>query len=169
MLDAVNAHNAVNAKHGTYFTDSHHLQIPSKVPASDLQLEEMEEELKAISGELASSIHREMELEDLVDRLQSEAANLSAPGRRTSDYYSDSGTSSVRYGEFDGKTEELERSQRKTEQEKAKLRLELTEKVQDERSRRKALELQIRGLEEKASQVRASCNYLAILPGLTFL
>lgn len=113
----------------------------------------MEKELKDISAELASSIRREMDLEDLVDRLQSEAQNPSGSGKRTSDYFSDSGTSSVKYGEPDSRQEELDRMLRKTEQEKAQMRLELTDKVQDERSRRKQLEAQIRQLEEKASQV----------------
>jgi chromosome segregation ATPase len=114
----------------------------------------MEDELKLISAELATSIRREMELEDLVDRLQSEAANPQGPGKRTSDYFSDSGTSSVKYGgETDVRSEELDRMQRRTEREKAQIRLELTDKVQEERSRRKVLESQIRSLEERASQV----------------
>jgi chromosome segregation ATPase len=113
----------------------------------------MEKELKEISSELASSIRREMDLEDLVDRLQAEAQNPSGSGKRTSDYFSDSGTSSIKYGEPDSRQDELDRMIRKTEQEKAQMRLELTDKVQDERSRRKQLESQIRLLEEKASQV----------------
>ncbi len=115
----------------------------------------MEKELKEISSELASSIRREMDLEDLVERLQAEAQNPSpSPGKRTSDYFSYSGTSSVRYGgDSDSKQDELERMIRKTEQEKAQMRLELSSKVQDERTRRKHLEAQIRNLEEKASQV----------------
>jgi cell division septum initiation protein DivIVA len=122
-------------------------------PATTIQIEDMEDELKAISSELASSIRREMDLEDLVDRLQAEAANYQTAGKRTSDYYSDSGYGSMRFGDGDSKTEELERLQRKTEQERAQVRLELTDKVQEERSKRKALEVQIRDLEEKAAQV----------------
>ena len=72
-------------------------------PTTPLQVEEMESELKDISAELAASIRREMDLEDLVDRLQLEAQNPSGNGKRTSDYFSDSGTSSVRYGEPDAK------------------------------------------------------------------
>jgi hypothetical protein len=140
-----------NADAGGYF-GSAYLQIPLATPTSPVQVEEMEKELKDISAELASSIRREMDLEDLVDRLQAEAQN-STPGKRTSDYFSDSGTSSVRFGESDPRQDELDRMQRKTEQEKAQIRLELTEKVQDERTRRKQLESQIRTLEEKASQV----------------
>jgi DNA repair exonuclease SbcCD ATPase subunit len=143
-----------NADAGNYFGGSY-LQIPLATPTTPLQVEEMEKELKEISSELASSIRREMDLEDLVDRLQSEAQNPSPPGggRRTSDYFSDSGTSSTKYGESDAKQEELDRAIRKTQQEKAQMRVELTDKVQEERSRRKQLEIQIRSLEEKASQV----------------
>ena len=123
----------------------------------------MEEELKTITAELATSIRREMELEDLVERLQSEAAYHQGPGKRTSDYFSDSGTSSVKYGgEADARTDELDRLHRKTEREKAQIRLELTDKVRDERSRRKALESQIRNLEQKASQVGLSDNFAVI-------
>lgn len=113
----------------------------------------METELKDISAELAASIRREMDLEDLVERLQLEALNPSGNGKRTSDYFSDSGTSSVRYGEPDSKTEELDRMLRKTEQDKAQMKLELTDKIQEERQRRKFFENQVRKLEDKASQV----------------
>ncbi|CZR60880.1 related to intracellular protein transport protein [Phialocephala subalpina] len=146
-----------NAEAGSYF-GSAYLQLPLATPTTPVQVEEMEKELKEISAELASSIRREMDLEDLVERLQAEAQNpSSSPGKRTSDYFSDSGTSSVgKYGgEPDYRQEELDRSIRKVEQEKAQMRLELTGKVQDERTRRKHLEGQIRNLEEKASQVSA--------------
>lgn len=142
-----------NAEVGSYF-GSAYLQLPLATPTSPLQIEEMETELKEISAELASSIRREMDLEDLVERLQAEAQNpTSNAQKRTSDYFSDSGTSSVKYGETDSRQDELDRMLRKTEQEKAKMRLELTDKVQDERQRRKQLESQIRSLEEKASHV----------------
>jgi hypothetical protein len=136
-----------------YFGNAY-LQLPLATPTTPVQVEEMEKELKDISAELASSIRREMDLEDLVDRLQAEA-NVANSGRRTSDYFSDSGTSSVKYGESDSKQDELDRAIRKTEQEKAQMRLELTDKVQEERARRKQLESQIRTLEEKASHVSA--------------
>lgn len=141
-----------NAKYESYFGDAYK-QLPI-TPATTVRVEEMEEELKTITAELATSIRREMELEDLVERLQSEAAYHQGPGKRTSDYFSDSGTSSVKYGgEVDARTDELDRLHRKTEREKAQIKLELTDKVHDERSRRKALEAQIRSLEQKASQV----------------
>ncbi|OBT69504.1 hypothetical protein VE03_01140 [Pseudogymnoascus sp. 23342-1-I1] len=134
---------------------------PSSVE-SESHVGEMEEELKTISAELATSIRREMELEDLVERLQSEADNPRGPNKRTSDYFSDSGTSSVKYGgDADSRTEEIERMQRKTDREKAQIRLDCQEKVQEERTRRSGLEKKIRRLEEKVSHVDlASMNSL---------
>lgn len=121
-----------------------------------VEIEEMEDELKAISAELASSIRREMDLEDLVDRLQAEIANPQAPGKRTSDYFSDSGYSTAKSGEFENPKEEISTIQRKAEQEKAQLRLELTTKLQEERGRRNALDQQIKELADKASQADAA-------------
>ncbi|OBU01660.1 hypothetical protein VE01_00241 [Pseudogymnoascus verrucosus] len=134
---------------------------PSSVE-SESHVGEMEEELKTISAELATSIRREMELEDLVERLQSEVDNPRGPNKRTSDYFSDSGTSSVKYGgDTDSRTEEIERMQRKTDREKAQIRLDCQEKVQEERTRRSGLEKKIRRLEEKVSHVDlASMNSL---------
>ncbi|KAI9810703.1 MAG: hypothetical protein M1832_001219 [Thelocarpon impressellum] len=119
------------------------------------KMDEMEEELRDISAELASSIRREMDLEDLVERLQAEAVMPPPQNRRTSDYFSDSGNSSVRYpaGEPDSKDLELEKMQRRTEQEKAQLKLDLTQRVQEERSRRVALESHIQQLEERVHKV----------------
>ncbi|KAI6770345.1 hypothetical protein HG530_004974 [Fusarium avenaceum] len=117
------------------------------------QIDEMEDELKAISVELASSIRREIDLEDLVDRLQEQINNPQGPGKRSSDYYSDSGYSSAKMSEAEPSREEIEKIQRRSEQEKASIRLELTNKLQDERGRRKALDHQIKELAEKASQV----------------
>lgn len=121
------------------------------VPAS-VQIEEMEDELKGISSELAASIRREMDLEDLVERLQAERDNFQ-PGKRTSDYFSDSGVSSVKFSEYDQSREDIERIQRKAEQEMAQLRLDLTTKLQDERVRRMALDQQIQELSQKAASI----------------
>lgn len=121
-----------------------------------VEIEEMEDELKAISAELASSIRREMDLEDLVERLQAEVSNPQAPGKRTSDYFSDSGYSSAKYSDYDQSKEEIAQITRRAEQEKAQLRLELTTKLQDERGRRNALDQQIQALAEKASQADAA-------------
>ncbi|KAM0462953.1 hypothetical protein ACHAPV_003076 [Trichoderma viride] len=119
-------------------------------------IDEMEDELKAISLELASSIRREIDLEDLADRLQEQIANnpQAAGSKRTSDYFSDSGQSTVKLNESaDQGKDEIEKVQRKAEQEKASLRLELTAKLQDERERRKELDQKIRQLQERASEV----------------
>ncbi|RAL63823.1 hypothetical protein DID88_003466 [Monilinia fructigena] len=144
-----------NADAATYFEKTY-IPIPIETPSTTpLLVEDMEKELKEITQELASSIRREIDLEDLVDRLQLEVQNSGTnPSKRTSDYFSDSGTSVIpRYGDPDPKQDELDRIQRKTEQEKASIRLELTNKVQDERAMRKQLETQIRSLEERAAQV----------------
>lgn len=114
----------------------------------------MEDELKAISAELAASIRREIDLEDMVDRLQAEKDNPTATAnKRTSDYYSDSGYSSAKFSEYDQSRDEVEKIQRRSEQEKAQLRLELTTKLQDERLRRQQMDEQIRDLSAKASQI----------------
>ncbi|KAM4059779.1 intracellular protein transport-like protein [Hirsutella rhossiliensis] len=126
---------------------------PPSQALSSVQVEEMEEELKAISSELAASIRREMDLEDLVDRLQDQVSNPQAPSKRTSDYFSDSGYSSAKLSDHEQSREEVEKIQRRSEQEKASIRLELTNKLQDERSKRKALDQQIKELAEKASQM----------------
>lgn len=115
------------------------------------QIEDMEDELKAISAELAGSIRREMDLEDLVDRLQTEVNNPQPPGKRTSDYFSDSGAISTKFGDYDAAKEEIALVQRRAEQEKAQIRLELTDKLTDERSRRRVLDQQIKELSERAS------------------
>ncbi|KAL1890970.1 hypothetical protein Sste5346_007967 [Sporothrix stenoceras] len=116
------------------------------------QIEEMEDELKAISVELAASIRREMDLEDLVDRLQTEVNNPQPTGsKRTSDYFSDSGAISSKFGDYDAAKEEIAQVQRRAEQEKAQIRLELTDKLTDERSRRRVLDQQIKDLSERAS------------------
>ncbi|CAK7233333.1 hypothetical protein SCUCBS95973_008559 [Sporothrix curviconia] len=124
---------------------------PTSPLSVSFQIEEMEDELKAISAELAGSIRREMDLEDLVDRLQTEVNNPQPPSKRTSDYFSDSGAISSKFGDYDAAKEEIAQVQRRAEQEKAQIRLELTEKLTDERSRRRMLDQQIKELSERAS------------------
>lgn len=122
-----------------------------------IQVGEMEDELREISSELAGSIRREMELEDLVERLQYEATQAPELSRRTSDYFSDSGTSSIRYplSEVGGsKAEDLQKMKRTSEQEMARVKLDTSQKLQDERERRKGLELHIQNLEEHVQQVK---------------
>ncbi|KAL7945984.1 hypothetical protein V8C42DRAFT_322143 [Trichoderma barbatum] len=118
-------------------------------------VDEMEDELKAISSELAASIRREIDLEDLADRLQEQiSSNVQPAGsKRTSDYFSDSGHSTAKLGEFEQSRDEIEKVQRKSEQERASLRLELTAKLQEEREKRKDLDQKIRQLQERASEV----------------
>lgn len=113
---------------------------------------EIENELREISSELAGSIRREMELEDLVERLQSEMP-LDTPNRRTSDYFSDSGSSSIRYT-YDGRLEDVEKFRRTAEQERAQLKVDLTQKWHEERSRRAATESHVQILESQVQQVR---------------
>lgn len=115
------------------------------------RVDELMRELQEVSTELAASIRREMELEDEIERFQAEMPPPSAqePGRRTSDYYSDSGASSVRYpiGETETKLESLEKMRRKLEQDKAQMRVDLSSKVQEDMNQKKALELHIQTLE----------------------
>lgn len=153
--DATNNGQKINAASANPigYCESYLSTPPPSISPSSAQIEEMEDELKAISSELAGSIRREMDLEDLVERLHEQVNNPQAPGRRTSDYFSDSGYSSTKHSEYDQNREEIEKIQRRSEQDKASLRLELTTKVQDERTRRKALDLQIKELSERASQI----------------
>lgn len=120
----------------------------------DTKVAELENELREISSELAGSIRREMELEDLVERLQSEMP-LDTTNRRTSDYFSDSGTSStIRYvHDSGGRSEDLEKFRRSAEQERAQLKVELSQKWQEERSKRLATESHVQILESQVQQV----------------
>ena len=130
--------------------------LPPPTPATSVRIEDMEQELREISTELASSIRREMELEDQVERMQLEIPQTSELSRRTSDYFSDSGTSSVRYplSEAGGnKTDDVEKLRRRSEQEKAALRLDVSQKLQEERIRRKELEEVVQTLEDKVRDV----------------
>jgi hypothetical protein len=124
-------------------------------PDLSIRVGQLEGELREISCELAGSIKREMELEDLVEKLQSEAPG-SNDDTRTSDYYSDSSASSLRHTGADGglKIEDLEKVKRQSEQERAQLKVDLSQKWQDERARRKVLESQIQMLEGQVSQFR---------------
>ncbi len=143
------------ANHGeeSYFVDTDYPPTPN----ADAEVGEMEEELRDISSELATSIRREMELEDLVERLQVDLETPRDQNRRTSDYFSDygSGSSSLsKYGgDLNARADEVDRSLRKAERDKAQIRLDCQQKVDDERAKRKVLEKQIRQLEDKASQV----------------
>ncbi|RKF54547.1 putative intracellular protein transport-like protein [Golovinomyces cichoracearum] len=121
-------------------------------PASPQLLEEMEKEFREISSDLVASIRRELELEEIVERLQKESYDSThGVERRTSDYFSDSGMSSTKYsGDSEPKQDEIDRLRRNNEQITAKLRLELNTTVHEERAKQRKLELKVRDLEEKA-------------------
>ena len=130
--------------------------LPPGNAASTTQVAEMEEELREISSELAGSIRRELELEDLVDRLQLEIQQGPDLGRRTSDYFSDSGTSSVRYPPSDvggSKTDDFVKMKRLSDQEKARYKVDMSQKLQEERGRRKALEMHIQQLSTQVQHI----------------
>ncbi|OQO05145.1 hypothetical protein B0A48_08165 [Cryoendolithus antarcticus] len=129
------------------------LGTPSMHGAADMQerVQELEQELTHISEELANSIRREMELEDELERLKLEMPSLPDQGRRTSDYFSDSGTSSTKYPVADpeAKIESLERLRRKAEQDKAVMQAESAQRLQAESMRRREVEQYAQSLEER--------------------
>jgi hypothetical protein len=121
----------------------------------NVHVEDLERELREVSSELAESIRREMELEDEVERWKAESSStMSIDNRRTSDYYSDSGISSSRYpvGDAEGKLEELEMLRRKAEQERAQLKVNMSERLQEELRRRRDLEAQLEQLGDPKSK-----------------
>lgn len=114
----------------------------------------LEAELKEISVELATSIRRELDLEDIVERLQSDNP-YPIPADRTSDYFSDSGTSLSRHNGSELNTkDELDKFKRDTEQQRAQIKLDLSQKWQEEMSQRKTLENHVEALEEQLSHLR---------------
>ena len=120
-----------------------------------IKVGQLEGELREISQELAGSIRREMELEDLVEKLQLEVSQGSDAASRTSDYFSDPGIGSLR-ATSDGRNKigEIEKVKRDLEQKQAQLKVDLSQKWQDERSRRKELESHVQLLEEQVSRFR---------------
>ena len=97
-----------------------------------------------------------MELEDTVEQLRQEATQGPDLNRRTSDYFSDSGTSSIRYPMSDygsAKSEDVAKQKRISEQEQAQVKVDLYQKLQDERDRRKALELHVQNMGEQMQHV----------------
>lgn len=125
--------------------------LMSNSPGINAHVEELERELKHISSELAESIRREMELEDEVERIRAELPISATENKRTSDYYSDSGASSVRYpfSDNESKLDELEKQRRKAEQEKAQIKMDMAQRLQEELRRRRDLEAQVITLEEQ--------------------
>ncbi|KAF1356903.1 hypothetical protein BDV97DRAFT_20892 [Delphinella strobiligena] len=120
-------------------------------------VEELERELRQISSELAGSIRRELDLEDEVDRFRAEVSSFTQDhpqekeNRRTSDYYSDSGASSLRFplSDSDSKIEELEKMRRKAEQDKAQMQVEYAQRLAQELRQRKELEEQLHAIEQE--------------------
>ncbi|KAF2869992.1 hypothetical protein BDV95DRAFT_608788 [Massariosphaeria phaeospora] len=140
------------------FSQQSYFNVPgtpllSSSPQMNAHVEELERELREVSSELAASIRREMELEDEVERWKVENTGSLTDNRRTSDYYSDSGASSVRYpiGDTEVKLEEVEMLRRKAEQERALLKVNMAERLQDELRRRRDLEEQVQQLEDQAT------------------
>jgi len=126
----------------------------SLAPPTPSSYEAIEEEVRLVSADLAASIRREMDLEDLVERLQAEAAERNGEEKRTSDYFSDAG-SSTRYLDIETKVEvDVEKLTRKAEQEKSQVRVELLGKIQEERQQRKVMESRVKDLEEQVARVR---------------
>ena len=123
------------------------------------RISQLETELRDISTELASSIKREMDLEDLVEQLHTEGPTANRETDRTSDYFSDSGTSSIRPSTSEGNTKEnIQKIKRESEQLRAQLKAEMSKKRQSERSSRQALETHIQMLEQKLSLSRRDNN-----------
>lgn len=144
-----------NGNMGTQYFPSTGFPVPPGADGTG-QFNDVDEELREVSMELAGSIRRELELEDLVDQLRLEASQGPDLGRRTSDYFSDSGSGSYRYPMSDagaGKGDDLAKLRRISEQEKAQFKVNLTQKLQDERDQRKALENHVQQLGKQMANV----------------
>lgn len=122
-------------------------------PEGNAHVQDLERELQHVSEELAGSIRREMELEDEVERLKLELPTMptSEAGRRSSDYFSDSGASSTKFpiSDVDAKIEELERLRRKAEQDKAHAMADNAQRLQTEMTKRRELEQLVQSLQEQ--------------------
>lgn len=153
MIDTLRA----NTAHTNVYPSGSSLSLPSLTPGLG-SYDSIEEELRMLSAELAASIIREMELEDLVEKLEAEAADTSNVNqeKRTSDYFSDVGTPDRNLYGSSIHEQELEKVKRHYQQEKAQIRLEMLEKLSEERQRRTNAETQARELEDHVSRVRVS-------------
>ncbi len=148
-----------NGNMGTQYFAGTGFPVPPDVDGTG-PFNDVDEELREVSTELAGSIRRELELEDLVDQLRLEASQGPEMGRRTSDYFSDSGSGSYRYPLSDagaGKGDDLAKLRRISEQEKAQFKLKLTQKLQDERDQRKVLENHVQQLGKQLANVSMMC------------
>ena len=119
----------------------------------------LEEELHEISRELAGSIKREMDLEDMVERLQAEVPPAPHSADRTSDYFSDSGTSLIRPPTSDhNPKEEMERIKRDAEQQRAKLKVDFSHRWQREMAIRKAMEAHLQEMGQNYGHTRGQSS-----------
>lgn len=122
-------------------------------PEGNAHVQDLERELSHVSEELAGSIRREMELEDEIERLKLEMPALASneAGRRSSDYFSDSGASSTKFpiSDVDAKIEEVERLRRKAEQDKAQVITDSAQRLQTEMTKRRELEQLVQSLQER--------------------
>ena len=128
--------------------------LPLLAPEVMKHVDSLVAELRAVGAELAASIGREMQLEDELDlcKLQVQPiSNTTDAGKRTSDYYSDSGASSTRLPAADSELKMLglEKMRRKAEQEKAQMRIDMAQKMQADLNERKALQMHVQALEEE--------------------
>jgi hypothetical protein len=152
-----------NAGWGPWGNSSSQAPILPTPPASSAQVADLEQELREISTELANSIKREMELEDEVEKWKSQSLEQNPDlARRTSDYFSDSGSSSAKYiDSSEAKIEELERTVRKTELEKAQVKLDMSGKLAEVLKQRRAYEDRMHILEEHVTHSRATTPAMA--------
>ncbi|KAF2157754.1 hypothetical protein K461DRAFT_309800 [Myriangium duriaei CBS 260.36] len=150
---AIDIHAANGA--GGYALNTPCTPFPGNAPDSPSPLDELERELREVSSELANSIKREMDLEDENDRLKGDPSMLmSEMTRRTSDYFSDSGSSAMKASTLETETriEELERAKRRLEQEKGQIRADYSTKFAGELRRRQEMEQRIGLLERDARE-----------------
>lgn len=144
-----------SSKDSIEFDASPYMQAPTIPDRSAV----LEAELREISKELASSIKREMDLEDLVERLQTEGPAAVNAADRTSDYFSDSGTSSIRPNTSDySPKEEMERVKRDAEQQRAQMKVDFSNKWQREMATRKAMESHLQYMEHRHADARGRIN-----------
>lgn len=124
--------------------------------SAKMKISQLESELRDISTELAGSIRREMELEDVVERLQIEASMPAGSNRHTGDYFSDSGYGSVKdtlSESGNSKIEDIEKLKRDFERGRAQVKADLSQRWQEETSRRQVAESHVQILESQVSQV----------------
>ncbi|KAF2667668.1 hypothetical protein BT63DRAFT_298024 [Microthyrium microscopicum] len=128
-------------------------------PASSSHVAALESELVSITQEVAKSLGREIEIEDELERLKGieeevehlrklvPNQDLMDSPRRTSDYFSDSGASSSRYGDSDFKVGDIGKIKRQTERQVSQMRLEMAEKMAEVHKQKRLAEDRVQLLE----------------------